>query len=91
MLSKTERDALEVVVSQHKETRRGAQGRVLRMALAANGPARRRALDDAMQSLLRRGLAQATCRWHAGDQTVMGELAWLRETAQQLVAAGGEQ
>lgn len=154
-----ERDALEVVVSQHEETRRGAQGRVLRMALAANVPERRKKLDAAMLALVKKGLvisgplgwvptedaraalagadddgageitgagagealpeaaeypatvervgqpvtedliercavlvrrelAQATTRWDAGDHTVRDELAWLLETARQLMQAG---
>lgn len=56
MLSKMEREALEVVVSQDEETRRGAQGRVVRMVLSATAPTRRAELDRAMQSLKRRGL-----------------------------------
>lgn len=167
MLRKLEREALEVVVSQHEETRRGAQGRVLRMVLSANAPERRKRLDAAMQTLVKKGLvisgpngwvptedarpaldaadddseatatirnsrtvagdgtgealpdaveypatvervgepvspellercavlvnrelAQATTRWNAGDHTVLDELAWLRETARQLVQVG---
>lgn len=157
MLRKLEREALEVVVSQHEETRRGAQGRVLRMVLSANAPERRKKLDAAMLALVKKGLvisgplgwvptedaraalagaddemeltgagageplpevaeypatvervgqpvtadliercavlvrrelAQATTRWDAGDHTVLDELAWLRETARQLVQAG---
>lgn len=154
MLRKLEREALEVVVSQHEETRRGAQGRVLRMVLSANAPERRKKLDAAMLALTKAGLvisgpngwvptedaratlagaddegageitgagagevqypvpaerigqpvtedliercavlvnrelAQATTRWNAGDHTVLDELAWLRETARQLVQVG---
>lgn len=48
MLNKTEREALEVIVSEHGETRRGARGGVIRMALGAKGHDRRRQVDDAL-------------------------------------------
>lgn len=153
MLSKTEREALEVIVSEHGETRRGARGGVIRMALGAKGHDRRRQVDDALLALTKAGLVisgpngwvptddarpalagadgdgtgealpeaaeypatverigepvspellercaalismqlrKSYQQWQGGDAQAVNDIAWLRETAQMIVDAGGE-